>query len=97
MRELNRFEMEERGGMIQATPDRHHICTICNRKDWYMQDRSTWSYTQHYVYHLLHHLKVLGHTLRMRTKYITSYTRPPVWRHLRVNRSSERGLCLLIA
>ena len=42
-------------------------------------------------------LKVLGHALHMRTKYITSCTRPPVWRHLRVNRSSERGLCLLIA
>ena len=42
-------------------------------------------------------LKVLGHALRMRTKYITSCTRPPVWRHLQVNRSSERGLCLLIA
>ena len=42
-------------------------------------------------------VKVLGHALRMRTKYIMSCTRPPVWRHLRVNRSSERGLCLLIA
>ena len=34
-------------------------------------------------------LKVLGH--------ITSCTRPLVWLHLQVNRSSERGLCLLIA
>ena len=33
----------------------------------------------------------------MRTKYITSCTRPLVWWHLRVNRSSERGLCPLIA
>ena len=41
-------------------------------------------------------LNILGHVLRM-PKYITSCTRPPVWRHLRVNRSSERGLCLLIA
>ena len=42
-------------------------------------------------------VEVLGHALRMRAKYITSCTRPPVWRHVRVNRSSQRGLCLLIA
>ena len=45
------------------------------------------------------HYKLKGtrSRLRMRTKYITSCTRPPVWWHLQVNRSSERGLCLLIA
>ena len=66
----------------------HITCTCsCACKRTCLEDECT----------VLKKLKVLGHALRMHSKYITSCIRPPVWWHLRVNRSSERGLCLLIA
>ena len=40
---------------------------------------------------------VLGHGLRMHTKYITSCVRPQVWQHLWANCLSKCRLCLLIA